>query len=230
MKCPYVMKKCSKCGEIKHISKYSKKKGCKYNVSSRCKICDKKYKEEHKEEIQEYNKQYFKNHKEERLEYKRNCYKNDRNYREKCKTKSKKYYQLHKHDKDYINKKKKYRLKNPHIRFNEINNRRKAEEKGNGVSKEQWKEMMDFFEWKCAYSGKRLTRDNKSVDHIVALYNDGENEVWNCVPMYKNYNSSKQTSDMLEWYIKQEYFDINRLTKIYEWRIYAYEKWGKEMV
>ena len=30
---------------------------------------------------------------------------------------------------------------------------------------------------------------------------------------------------MLEWYLEQDYFDIDRLTKIYEWRIYAYWKW-----
>ena len=32
---------------------------------------------------------------------------------------------------------------------------------------------------------------------------------------------------MLEWYLEQEYFNIERLTKIYEWRIYAYEKWSE---
>ena len=58
----------------------------------------------------------------------------------------------------------------------------------------------------------------------------GEHEVWNCVPMLKSYNNQKRISNMLEWYLKQPFFSIERLTKIYEWRIYAYEKWGKEMV
>ena len=30
MKCPYVMKKCTKCGEIKHISRFHKDKNGKY--------------------------------------------------------------------------------------------------------------------------------------------------------------------------------------------------------
>ena len=58
---------------------------------------------------------------------------------------------------------------------------------------------------------------------------NGENEIWNCVPMYTNYNSSKKVKDILEWYMQQPFFSIDRLTKIYEWRIYAYEKWGKEV-
>ena len=45
--------------------------------------------------------------------------------------------------------------------------------------------------------------------------------------MKRGYNTSKSTKNMLEWYLQQEYFDIDRLTKIYEWRIYAYEKWGR---
>ena len=40
--------------------------------------------------------------------------------------------------------------------------------------------------------------------------------------------SSKHDKNMLEWYLEQEYFDIERLNKIIEWQIYAYEKWGGE--
>ena len=42
MKCPYVMKKCSKCGEVLHISRYHKDKNCKYKVRNICKECQKK--------------------------------------------------------------------------------------------------------------------------------------------------------------------------------------------
>ena len=91
--------------------------------------------------------------------------------------------------------------------------------------------MMDFFNWTCAYSGEYLGGNNKdkkrTIDHIVALDNGGEHEIWNCVPMLKSYNTSKHTNNILEWYIEQPFFSIERLTKIYEWRMYAYEKWGK---
>ena len=89
--------------------------------------------------------------------------------------------------------------------------------------------MMDFFEWKCAYSGIQLTKENRSIDHVVALDNGGEHEIWNCVPMFDKYNSSKKVKEILEWYMQQPFFSIDRLTKIYEWRIYAYEKWGNEI-
>ena len=47
--------------------------------------------------------------------------------------------------------------------------------------------------------------------------------------MVKSYNSSKNKRiDVINWYLEQEYFDIDRLTKIYEWRIYAYWKWKEE--
>ena len=86
--------------------------------------------------------------------------------------------------------------------------------------------MMNFFDWKCAYSGKKLTNDNRSIDHIISLNNNGLNEIWNCVPMLKNLNSSKSSSEMISWYKGQEFFNIDRLMKIYEWQEYAFEKWS----
>ena len=134
------------------------------------------------------------------------------------------------HKKEISEYKKKYRKDNPEKFFNHFNNRRlKEENQGNGINREQWFEMMEFFNWGCAYSGIQLTKENRSIDHIVALDNGGEHEIWNLVPCYLNYNSSKREKNMLEWYLEQPFFSIERLTKIYEWRIYAYEKWGKEM-
>lgn len=112
-------------------------------------------------------------------------------------------------------------------KFNGHNKRRSNEEnQGNGINKEQWMEMMEFFEWKCAYSGISLTKDNRSIDHIIPLHKNGENEVWNCVPMYQPYNSSKHINDMEEWYRKQEYFSEENLKKIYQWIEYAKDKWS----
>ena len=112
-------------------------------------------------------------------------------------------------------------------RFNDRNKRRqKEEEQGKGITVEQWKEMFDFFGWRCAYSGIQLNKDNRSIDHIIPLNDGGLNEPWNCVPMYKLYNSSKHTSDMLDWYIQQEYYSEERLNKIYKWIEYAKNKWN----
>ena len=121
---------------------------------------------------------------------------------------------------------KEWRENNPDKVFNYANKRRSIEEnQGDGISKDQWLEMMKFFDWRCAYSGIMLNKDNRSIDHVVALNNGGLNEIWNCVPMYMPYNTSKHTRDMLEWYTQQEYFSEERLNKIYEWIEYAKNKW-----
>ena len=239
-----LFKKCSKCGEILHVSRFYKRKTGKYGVISECKICykdrNKNYNDNHKEKIKEihkkwneknpnFNKEYGKKWREDNKEYTKN-YNKDYNikHKEERKEYNKNYYEKHKEEIKYNNNE--YRKNNPHVYFNINNKRRQREEnQGKGITNEQWKEMMDFFNWTCAYSGKYLGgNDNKNIrtiDHIVALDNDGEHEIWNLVPMVRSYNISKYTNNMLEWYLQQEYFDIDRLTKIYEWRIYAYWKW-----
>ena len=242
-----LFKKCTKCGEIKHISRFYKSKSGKYGVTSECKICykdrNKNYNDNHKEKIKEahkkwneknpnFNKEYGKKWREDNKEYTKN-YNKDYNikHKEERREYNKNYYEKHKEEIKYNNNE--YKKNNPHVYFNINNKRRQREEnQGRGITKEQWKEMIDFFNWTCAYSGEYLgENDNeniRTIDHIVPLDNNGENEPWNCVPMVRSYNTSKYTNNMLEWYLQQEYFNIDRLTKIYEWRIYAYEKWGGE--
>ena len=221
-------------------------------------INKKQYREKHKDEISEKNKQYYLEHKEEKKEYQKRYYQEHKNninnyhkniyienkeeiltkqkqyyqeHKEECKERSKKYRDEHKEERKEYNKQ--YHKNNPHIKFNGHHKRNKLKEnQGDGITKEQWFEMMEFFQWKCAYSDKYIGGDNKdrirTIDHIVALDNGGEHEIWNCIPCYANYNYSKHTNNMLEWYLEQDYFDINRLTKIYEWRIYAYWKWNEK--
>ena len=84
---------------------------------------------------------------------------------------------------------------------------------------------MQYFDWRCAYTGERLTDKTRSGDHIVPLDAGGDDMVWNMVPMLRNLNSSKQAKDMLEWYKEQDCYDPNRLAKIYKWQEYARKKW-----
>ena len=127
-----------------------------------------------------------------------------------------------------------YKQNNPEKLFNKINKRRQKEEnQGRGITKEQYKECFEWFDWKCAYSGEKLQKNKstygRTLDHIVALDNGGLNEIWNLIPMRLGYNSSKNNrTDTLNWYMEQEYFDIDRLNKIVEWQIYAFNKWGGE--
>ena len=252
MKCPYVMKKCSKCGEILHISRFHKDKNGKYKTRPDCKECNRKYQKEYnknnKEKISNRNKKGYEKNKNNILKHQKEYNKNNK---EKISKRQKIWYEENKDDilkrskeryeknKDSILEKqkeynKKWAKNNPEKILNRNNKRRNKEEnQGNGITKEQWLEMMNFFDWKCAYSGEKMednkTTNGRTVDHIIALDNGGENEPWNIIPMKKGYNTSKHTKNMLEWYLEQPFFSIERLTKIYEWRIYAYWKYKDEI-
>ena len=172
---------------------------------------NKKYREEHEEYFKEYRKQYYKNNKEEILEQ------------------HKQYYQDNKEE--VLERCNRYRDNNPDKVFNWHNKRRLLEEnQGNGIDKDQWYEMMEFFDWKCAYSGEYIGGDSKdrTIDHIIPLNKGGNNSIWNCVPMHHTYNSGKKDKDMLDWYIKQSFYSEERLNRIYEWIEYAYNKWFED--
>lgn len=180
--CPFVIRKCSKCGKLlvwNNINFY-KDKRYRYGLSYICKQCSKKK-----------GRKWEKNNKERRKETS-----------------------------------KKYREDNPEKMFNNnIVRRLREENQGNGITKEQWIEMMEFFDWRCAYSGIQLNKNNRSIDHIIPLSKGGANEVWNMCPMYMPYNSSKNIKNMEEWYVLQEFYSEERLNKIYEWIEYAKDKW-----
>lgn len=200
---------------------------------------DKIYRENHKEEIREYKKEYNQIHKEKVRKNNQKYYLNNkerideyqRKYRLDNKEKLKEYNKQYRiNNKDILKLKKKEYNSTPKAQALMFNfhaiRRYKEESLGEGVNEEQWKEMMDFFDWKCAYSDESISdKKNRSIDHIVPLNKGGEHEVWNCVPMKKSYNSSKYTRDMLEWYKEQEFFSEERLQKIYEWMKYAKNKW-----
>ena len=195
-------KVCKKCGEEKDITLFCKSKKCKDGYTNRCKECKKKYDRQHRKENEE-----------------------------KIKEKKKQYYQ---ENRDKILKRvKKYYRENPHVSFNANNRRRsKIEQQGKGINGQQWFEMMKFFDFKCAYSDIYIGGDNKdrnrTIDHILCLDNGGLNEIWNVVPMYSSYNFSKKTNNPMEWYLKQDFYSEDRLNKIIEWQIYAYEKYATE--
>lgn len=229
MNIPYVFKRCSKCGEWKVAStvNFGKAKRNKYRLNSYCKKCQaeyykqysednkdkiKQYRETHKEEIKERKKKYNETHKEQILEYKR---KNYYRYREKYRE----------YDRQYSRQ---YRREHPEADLNnKIKRRSKIEQQGNGITKEQWLEMMEYFNWCDAYSGEYIGGSNnkRTVDHIVALNKGGEHTIWNLVPMSRSNNSSKQDKDMIEWYKIQDFYSEERLKKIQDWIKYSKDKY-----
>lgn len=257
MKCPYCIKKCTKCKKLLVANKnnFRKQKNGKYGLLSQCKNCEKEYQKVRIDELKEYRKQRYENNKEEILEkckqyrennkekiskHKKQWYednkedflKNCKNYRENHKEEismcKKQWYESNKEN--VLEKCKQYREENPEKMFNNnVKRRLREENQGDGISKEQWLEMMLWFDFRCAYSGEYIGNDSKhrTVDHIIPLSNGGEHEIWNCVPMYDSYNFSKHNKNMLEWYILQPFYSEERLNKIYEWMEYAEEKYKK---
>ena len=232
MNCPYNVKVCTKCKRILIACEinFDKKKCGKYGLRADCKICkakhNKQWREENKEKIKEKKKQYYKENKEHCNKKSRENYENNKEHYSELNK------QWREENKEKIKEKKKqYYKENPHIKFNASNKRRnKLENQGNGITKEQWLEMMNYFNWCCAYSGEYIGGESefRTIDHITPLSKGGEHEIWNCIPCYSNYNYQKHTKDMEQWYRQQLYFSEERLVKIYAWIEYAYNKWSKK--
>ena len=202
MNCPYCIKICGGCGEllVANSINFHKANG-KYGVRNKCKVCRKNDDEEkmRKKEYYKKNKNWLKE--------------KNKEYRKNNKEKEKERFD-------------KWKKNNPDKEFNRYTKRRQREEnQGGGISKNQWLEMMEFFDWRCAYSNEKLSDKYRTIDHIIPLSKGGENEIWNCIPMHRSYNSSKFTNDMLEWYQQQEFYSEERLNKIYKWIEYAKNKW-----
>ena len=247
MNIPYVMKKCSKCGEWKVAStiKFHKHKGRKYGLQSQCKSCRNKKNKQYYEDNREKELERSKQNRKANPEYYKQWYQNNR---DKVLEHQKQYCEVNRdrkaeYDKQYrkvnrerIAEREKQYKQSPQgqvVAFNAHQRRRAKEEKqGMGITKEQWLELMNFFDWRCAYSGEYLGGNdnsfNRTIDHIVPISTGGDNMIWNCVPMLRSLNTSKKDKDMLEWYRKQDFYDTKRLDKIYEWQEYAFNKWYKE--
>lgn len=249
MNIPYVFKKCSKCGEwlVAYTGNFMKRKDAKDGLRAICKNCyhewRKKHYKENKSKYKKYSKKYRSTHDDELKKYRegrREFYlnyckmyyaENKSKYEQYQKQYQKQYY---KENKELITKRHNAYSGTPQGQIARLNSNSKRRinliRQGSGVTKEQWLEMMKFFNWRCAYSGVPLCDNNRSIDHVVPLNDNGEHEVWNCVPMDRYFNCSKQDKRIIEWYKQQEFYSDERLQKIYEWQQYAKEKWKKKEV
>ena len=186
----------------------------------------KQYYQDNKEKITEKHKQWNRDNKDKRAEYDKQYYQDNK---DKIAKRSKQYREANR-EKVRETSRKWYLSPSGQVsHFNSYNKRKmKEQNQGNGITGTQWREMMSFFDWKCAYSGEYIggkQNYQRTIDHIVSLNSGGEHEIWNLVPMTRSLNSSKQEKDMLEWYKEQDCFSEARLAKIYEWQEYARQKW-----
>lgn len=195
---------CSRCGEIRPIN-------------TRCKPCTTKYRKlyraTHHKEIRDHNKIYRALHREQKSEWAKKYYVV---HSEQIKEQRKIYHAIHRerdnrYNREYsttqrekINKHlRKYRATYPEKQTAHNRRRRayKANAEGNGVSAEQWSNLLEEYNYLCAYcNGKK----SLEMDHIVPLSSGGRHDLDNVVPACKSCNSSKGDTLLLMFLYRRQ--------------------------
>lgn len=99
--------------------------------------------------------------------------------------------------------------------FNRRKRRYKKYQLLDTLTKEEWEECLKYFNYKDAYTGLDLY--DLSKDHAVPVIKNGDNIKENIVPCNKEINSSKNDTNLLEWYRMQPFYSEFRLQKILKW-------------
>ena len=81
----------------------------------------------------------------------------------------------------------------------------------NKITNAEWLEALERFNYACAYCG---STSNLSMDHVVPVSKGGQNTVDNLIPACISCNSTKQASEMVEWYTAQIFYSKSRLENI----------------
>ncbi len=221
-----IKQKCRICGnEFPATSEYFHKcKTGKYGLRARCKKCispiNKIYNERNGERRKQNWKEWISNNKERREQYwqeyacknkdKLETYRNnnkerhnkiDKEYREKNKetiaAKRKAYWRTEKYRKANIQKVQKRRAQKMSL--------------PNDFKVEDWEKCKNYFHNRCAYCG---CEGDIEQDHFIPLSRGGGYTANNIIPACKKCNSSKQANLFEEWYIKQQFYSIDRELKI----------------
>ncbi|WP_144509854.1 HNH endonuclease [Bacillus sp. FJAT-22090] len=104
--------------------------------------------------------------------------------------------------------------------------RKRNQNKTHEISKEEWKNCKDYFNYKCAYCELSVDKhyrlwygEMKQFDlHREHVDHTGSNKLDNCVPSCHFCNSSKREYSLEEWYNKDNpNFSQERLDKIIKW-------------
>ena len=208
---------------------------------SRCKACEKEYRQENKERMADYQKQYRTNNKDrlaktsklyreknkERIaESKKQYY--EQCYRERNLEYQKKYREINREKlNEYDRHRNKYQAgraestasaikrwqKNNTGKTRIFGQRRRAKQKKvlSTLTEWQWEQAKEYFNQKCAYCGKKRKLHQ---EHFIPLASQGEYTVSNILPSCQKCNSRKSTKDFFEWYPRQPFYSATREKKI----------------
>lgn len=101
---------------------------------------------------------------------------------------------------------------------NEISRRYRNRKKsaGGDYSKTDVAWCLEFFDYKCAYTGNPLGTDYQ-FDHVVPVSAGGSSNITNLVPCLPAVNLSKSSSEVAAWYARQVFFSEYRLRRINRW-------------
>jgi 5-methylcytosine-specific restriction endonuclease McrA len=168
-----------------------------YKDADKRKEYQRRYREEHATELLAASRvrsaRYYDEHREAVLE---RCAQYYQDNKEQCLKRNQAYYAEH-HD-QFRKWNHDYNLEHPECSANK-RARRKARLGDAKLTKTEWIAVMTEWDWRCAYCGNRLTRNTRSVDHVVPLECGGPHSRWNLVPACRNCNSSKHDSLPHTW-------------------------------
>jgi len=209
-------KVCTKCGvEKEAITEFfAKYKRGRDGLGAYCKSCQALYYQENKEYILERAKQHHKNNKEQKQQYyhknKEIIVERKKQYRQANKEYIAEYYKQYRRDnKEYIAEcKRKHGQENPEKYAIKSQRRRARERKLDcTLTPEQWENIKEDFNHKCAYCGKE---DKLVQEHFLPLSKGGEYTHNNIVPACRSCNSSKGAKMFSEWYPSYEHYSKKR--------------------
>ena len=82
-------------------------------------------------------------------------------------------------------------------------------------AKRLWRQKIkEEWDWECAYCG---SEENLTIDHIVPKAKGGTDFTKNCLCACHQCNQDKGHTPVEDWYLSQEFFDVDRYDKIKNW-------------
>jgi hypothetical protein len=83
-------------------------------------------------------------------------------------------------------------------------------------AKRKWRQSIkEKWNYECAYCGET---ENLTLDHIVPRSKGGSDRVTNVLCACKECNNDKGHQIWSQWFLAQDFFSTERLSKIIEWQ------------